>query len=42
MRVGSVGLVDEFGGAGAPFFGSVVVFGHESEKEVEEVMRRFW
>jgi hypothetical protein len=24
------------------FLGSVVVFGHESEKVVEEVVRRFW
>ena len=42
MGVGFVGFVDQFGGAGAPFFWSVVVSSHESEYEVEEVMRRFW
>ena len=40
MRVGFVGFVDEFGCAGAPIFGSVAVSSHESEHEVEDVMRR--
>ncbi len=42
MGVGFVGFVYDFGGASAPFLGGVALFGHESEYEVEEVMRRFW
>ncbi len=30
MGVGFIGFVNEFGGAGAPRFGSVVVSDHES------------
>ena len=36
-----VGLVDEFGCACASFFGSVAIFRHEAEEEVEEVVRGF-
>ena len=39
MRVGFVGFVDEFGCASAPFSGSVDISSHESEHEVEEVVR---
>jgi hypothetical protein len=42
MGVGFVGFFYKFGGAGAPFFGSVDVSSHESEQDVEEVMSRFW
>ena len=31
MGLGFVGFVKEFGGAGAPFFKSIVVSSHESE-----------
>ena len=31
MGIGFVGFVDEFCGAGAPFFGSTIVSGHESD-----------
>jgi hypothetical protein len=31
MRVGFLGFVDEFSGAGAPFFWSVGISSHESE-----------
>ena len=41
MWVCFVGLVDEFGRACAPFFWSVAIFGHETEKEIDEVMQRF-
>ena len=34
MVVDFAGFVDKFGGAGAPFFGSVDVSGRESEYEV--------
>ena len=42
MGVGFVGFVNEFGGAGAPFFWSVDVSGHEAEYVVEKVVCRFW
>ncbi len=42
MGISFVGLVNEFGGAGAPFVGGVAVYGHESEQVVQEVVCRFW
>ena len=42
MGVGFVGLVNKFGCAGAPSFGSVAVSSHESKQEEEEVVCRFW
>ena len=41
MRVGFAGFINEFGCAGALFFGSVSISSHEPELEVEEVVRRF-
>jgi hypothetical protein len=35
MGVSFVGFVNQFGCAGAPFFGSLAVFSHEPEQEVE-------
>ncbi len=41
MGVRFVGFVDEIGCAYAQFFGSVAIFGHEAEKEIDEVMHGF-
>ena len=40
--VSFVGFVDEFGCACTPFLGSVDIFSHESEQEVEEFVGWFW
>ena len=42
MGVGFVGFVNQFGCASEPSFGSVAVFSHEPEQEVEEVVCRLW
>jgi hypothetical protein len=41
MGVCFVGFVDEFGSACAPFFWSAAIFGHDAEKEINEVMHGF-
>ena len=41
MGVCFVGFVDKFGSACTPFLGGVVMFGHESEQEVDEVVGFF-
>jgi hypothetical protein len=42
VGVGVGGFVNKLGCASAPFLGSVVVFSHEPEQEVEEVVCRLW
>ena len=41
MWVCFVGFVDDFGCACTPFLGSVAIFSHEAEKEIEEVVSGF-
>ncbi len=41
MGVGFVGFVNDFSGTGAPFLGSIDVFGHESEHVTKLVACRF-